>query len=179
MPRPGSWLKNLFAQESKEEVTTNELTPRINRAVESILENESLTADLDDAAAKVLLDWGIACANMIARSTASLNDIEVEDIMSPRMRATRRLMRLVNRRVSRQSHTDAGGGTTLLTKVIEQATIIYGTDFTPPDNEQRNAFLQEGLISSSPQFIMNLRALIENQVATRTSLEETDDQEKY
>lgn len=175
MSGPGSRFKDLFAQESQEEITTNELAPRINRVVESILENESLTADLDDVAAKALLDWGVACAKVIAQSTASLDDIEAEDVMSPRMHATRRLMRLVNRQVSRQSHTDAGGGATLLTKVIEQATTIYGKDFTPPDNEQRNAFLKEGLISSSPQFIANLRALIENQVATRTSSEEVED----
>jgi len=47
----------------------DELTRRAQDLAESILENESLTADLDDAAAKVLIDWGVACAEIIAHST--------------------------------------------------------------------------------------------------------------
>jgi hypothetical protein len=46
-----------------------EVSQRIERAAESILENERLTADLDDAAAQVLIDWGLACAELIAGST--------------------------------------------------------------------------------------------------------------
>jgi len=43
-----------------------DLEQRASRAAESILEDESLTSDLDDVAAKVLLDWGLACAKAIA-----------------------------------------------------------------------------------------------------------------
>ena len=35
-----------------------EIRRRVERAAESILENERLTADLDDQAADFLLDWG-------------------------------------------------------------------------------------------------------------------------
>lgn len=142
----------------------NELTRRVNRVAESILENERLTADLDDAAAKVLLDWGVACAERIAQSTTGLNDPEAEEVMSPRLRATRRLMRSVNRWIANRREMDAEGSATLLTKIIEQAAIIYDEDFTPPNHDRRDAFLRQSLdlIDDPPQLIVNLRRLIEH-----------------
>ncbi|MCP4541198.1 MAG: hypothetical protein GY832_29040 [Chloroflexi bacterium] len=165
MSKPGSWLKNLFERKPEEGVIVDKLTPRINLVVEGILENESLTSDLDDAAAQVLLDWGTACVKMIAQSTAGLDDVEAEEIMSPRLRATRRLMRQVNRRVSKPFPMNAETATKLLTKVIEQATIIYGKDFVPSAGERREAFLKEGFVSSAEEFIVNLRSLIETSIA--------------
>lgn len=142
----------------------DELTRRINRAAESILENERLTADLDDAAAKVLLDWGVTCAIMVAQSTAGLNDLEAEKVMSPRFRAVRRLMRSVNKWIAKRREMDAEGSATLLTKIIEQAAIIYGEDFTPPDDNQRNALLRQyvELTDNPSQIIATLRELLEN-----------------
>ena len=175
MFRPRSWLMNLFAQKSKKEVVTNQLAQCINHAVENILENESLTTDLDDAAAEALLDWGVACAKMIAQSTVGLNKIEAEDVMLPRLRATRRLMRLMNRWGSKRLQMDVESNAALLTKVIEQAVIIYGKGFTPPGDERRDAFLKEGLVSYTSQFIANLRTLIESQVVILTNSEGTGD----
>ena len=37
----------------------NAIQHRIQRAAESILENEALTEDLDDTAANVRIDWGV------------------------------------------------------------------------------------------------------------------------
>jgi hypothetical protein len=142
----------------------NELVQRVTRVAESILENERLTADLDDAAAKVLLDWGVACAEMIAQSTAGLNNLEAEEVMYPRLRATRRLMRSVNKWIAKQLEMDDEGSATLLAKIIKQAAIIYGESFMPPDNDRRNAFLrqQAEVTDNPPQIIANLRELLEN-----------------
>ncbi len=156
----------------------NELGQRIDRAVESILENESLTADLDDAAARVLLDWGIACARMIAQGSAGLNDLQAEQFMSPRLRATRRLMRVVNRWVPQRLQVNARENATLLAKMIEQAAVIFGQDYSPPTLDRRKGFLRKSLVDPPPQVIENLRVLIENlngQCATHSG--GTDDQE--
>jgi hypothetical protein len=155
------WL-NFSGRASNRRSTVNELTQRIHRAAESILENERLTADLDDAAAKVLLDWGIACAKMVARSTVGLDDAEAKESMSPRLRATRRLMRLVNRWIASRPDMDAEGGAMLLTDIIEQAAIIYDKDWIVPSDNRRDAFLRQGLVGSPVQFILNLHKLIEN-----------------
>jgi hypothetical protein len=170
-------LSKLFSRLLKSEAT-DELVQRINRVTQSILENESLTADLDDTAAKELLDWGIACAKMIVQDTTGLNNIEAEEAMSPRLRATRQLMRSVNGWVARQGEMDAEASSTSLTRIIEQATMIYGEGFTPPDNEQRAAFLrQQAELTNNPQqMIANLRGLLEKPGDTSVNQGEDDDQ---
>lgn len=115
---------------------------RATRAAESILDNESLTADLDDAAAKVLLDWGIACAELVARETADLSAQEAGEAIDSRLRAIRRLMRQVRQWATNRPDMDAETGAKLLNEIIEQAAAIY-PGFAPPDNKRRNAFLRE------------------------------------
>jgi hypothetical protein len=171
-----SQLSNLFSRLSKSEAT-KEVALRISRVTQSILENESLTADLDDTAAKELLDWGITCAKKIAQDTVGLNDAEAEETMSPRLRATRRLMRSVNSWVAKQGKMDAEASTTSLTKIIEQATIIYGEDFTPPDSERQAAFLRQQT-DNPQQMIASLRELLENPGDTSITQGEDDDQEE-
>jgi len=71
----------------------DQLNKRIDRAAESILENEALSSELDDAAAKVLLQWGVARATTIATETAGLDEQAAEGVMYPRQKALRRLLR--------------------------------------------------------------------------------------
>lgn len=144
-------------------VCKDELAKRVNRTAASILENEPLTADLDDPAAQVLLDWGVACAETIAQCTAGLDDTEAEDAMYPRLRAMRRLMRQVNRWT-----LDAEASAGLLAQMVEQAAIIYGDDFAPPSHERQDAFLrlQFEFADDPQQMIANLRELLEGPHAT-------------
>jgi hypothetical protein len=142
----------------------DEITQRADRAAESILENERLTADLDDAAAQVLLDWGVTCARMIARDTTGLDEVAAERAMSPRLRAIRRLMRQVNLWVIRGQVMDAQGRSDLLHRMVGRAAVIYGPDFTPPNERQREMFLMRYLefADDHPLVVANLRQLVEN-----------------
>lgn len=138
----------------------DELARRVDRAAESILENESLTANLDDASAKALLDWGVACAEMIAQSSAGLDDSEAEGAMSPRLRATRRLMRSVNEWLANRQRVDAKDNAMRLDKIIEQASIIYGESFPLPDSGRRDAFLARFKFNDPLQMIADLRQFL-------------------
>jgi hypothetical protein len=139
----------------------DELAQRINHAAESILENEALTADLDDVTAQALLDWGVACARMIAQGTEGLNDVEAENVMSPRLRAIRRLMRQVDQWIPQRREADVEASAALLTRIIAQATVIYGGDFIPPNSAQQDAFLRRNLAAAPEEIITRLRALID------------------
>ncbi len=157
-----------------------EVTRRIQRAAESILENEKLTADLDDAAANVLLDWGVACAEKIAGSTDGLGDSEAEEVISPRLRATRRLMRQVNRWVASGPDIDTEEEAEFLNQIIEQASVIYGDSFIPPADSQLTSFLvRHGELTDDPtQFIADLRELLEKPTdVSLTNQGEDNDQE--
>ncbi len=134
---------------------------QISRAVESLLENESLTSELDDDAAKALNDWGIDCVKQLAPSIASANSIEMEKIMSSQLRAIRRLMRSVNKWIGNWQETDTEGHTRRLSKVLEQAEIVYGKSFAQPTNDKQGDFLQhlDGM-DDPAQMIADLRRFL-------------------
>ncbi len=139
----------------------DELAKRVQRAAESILENESLTAGLSDPLAQVSLDWGIACAEHIARSTAGMSETETKEAMSQRLRATRRLMRRMRRWMTHRAEMDAQARAQALAQLIEQAAIIY-QNYTPPDDEGRAVFLRHapGLSADPIKMMTDLRALV-------------------
>ena len=144
--------------------TMDAVEKRKSRAVEGILENESLTSNLDDISAKALLDWGIACAKTIAQGTARLEDSEAEQVMSTRLRATRRLMRSINRWIGKQQEGTAEDPTRTLDRIIEQAPVIYGQALPSPMEELRDG-LSKLLVESArnpSQMIAGLRGLIES-----------------
>jgi hypothetical protein len=155
------------------------LEERAKHAAETILENESLTDGLDDAAAQVLLDWGLACAKMIAQSTANLNEAEAEETMSDRLRAVRRLMRPMDEWINRQA-LEPERSAALLAKIIEQAKVVYGEGYTPPTESQQENFLAQYQASeaSPQQIITDLRQFLENTATSTTNNSgEKNDQE--
>lgn len=138
----------------------DKLEERIKLAVQSLLENESLTADLDDEAAQTLLDWGISCVRRIALDTADLNDEEAEALMAPRLRAVRRLMRCVNNWLSAYSPEARESA---LSSIPTQATVIYGTKTVPLDEHRLKALasLSPGCGYTGSRLIAYLRKLVE------------------
>ncbi len=70
----------------------------IQRAVERLLEDEALTADLVDAAARLLLDWGIAQVTTVLREAGAASE-EAQT----RLAALRQQMRAIARQVGQLS----------------------------------------------------------------------------
>lgn len=140
------------------------LAYRMDRSAERILGNESLTAYLDDDTADILIDWGLICAQKIVQRTDGMEDSEAEEAMYGPMRATRRLMRAVNRWVANRESLSAEEQEALLSDIIAQAGIIYGNDYSPPTPNQQKAFLREirpGEVNAT-KTIQTLRQFVEN-----------------
>jgi hypothetical protein len=125
---------------------------RIQRAAESILENEALTADLDDEAAKELLDWGIACARKIASETADLDDEAAEEAMYQPMRSLRKMLRAANKWAA-----DPQAGN--LKRITKQAKKVLESD---SDEEKQTTFL-DMLPEDATTRVQALRSFIEGQ----------------
>ncbi|MEM7032302.1 MAG: hypothetical protein AAF629_22315 [Chloroflexota bacterium] len=134
---------------------------RINRAAESILENEKLTDGLDDEAAQALIDWGLTCAKSIMENTLGLNDEEAEELTYPQLKATRRLMRSVSKWIVRQSEGNSEAAQKSLQKVIEQAQTIYGDTVQLPDTLEAGTLANPSVSETPQQIIANLRTVIE------------------
>lgn len=135
------------------------LTERMNLAAESLLDNEALTAQLDEPAANALLDWGLACVKLIVQDTADLDEEAAETFIAPKLRATRLLMRSVNQWVARGDGDDRAGESSL-NEILEQAAKIY-PNYQPPNKAQQQAFLRQSLPDEPSEWILNLRRLVE------------------
>ena len=111
-----------------------QIQKRIQRAAESILENEALSADLDDDSAKVLLDWGVSLSRQITIQTVEMDDAQAEQAMYRPMRALRKMLSIANKWTN-------GPGEKNLRRMLEQAPDIYGSEYTPPGDEELRAFM--------------------------------------
>jgi len=78
-------------------ISDSELEARQRLAIEMILESESLTDDLQDDEAEILLDWGLAQAEACALATQQIADEEeARPALDQGVTTVRRAMRLVN-----------------------------------------------------------------------------------
>jgi len=133
---------------------------RINQAVASLTQNEALMEDLETEAASALLDWGSRQIHTIVAETGELDDASAEEMMHPRMRALRQMMRQVNTLASGRAGTDPAIRAGILDQLIASAALVYGPQVAPPDQNRRVEFL-EAPITSSKQWIDSLRDWLE------------------
>jgi hypothetical protein len=131
---------------------------RLQRVTESILENEALTANLDDEAAKVLLDWGVTLAQQIISETMELDEANAEEITYQPLRALRKMLRQIN-------NWAAAPEISGLEKIIEQAGITYGARHLAPGVELQTHFMDQisAGLQNPAENIRQLRRLLENQ----------------
>ena len=139
----------------------NQVERRISRVAESILENERLTADMDDKAATALMNWGVACGKQIAQATEDMDDETAEEAMYPRLRALRRLMRIVSSWLSKTEAGDSARDAGRLEQVLELAATVYGTDYAPPDAQAIASYLSRYEEYPPVLRVYELRKLIE------------------
>jgi hypothetical protein len=138
----------------------NSIEHRINQAVASLMQNEALMEDLETEAASALLDWGSQQIHYIIAETGELDDASAEEMMYPRMRALRQMMRQVNNLASGRADPDPVIRAGILDQLVDSATLVYGPQYVPPDQNRRTEFL-ETPITGSKQCIDFLRDWLE------------------
>ena len=136
----------------------DEMEIRNQHAAESILGNEALTADLDDQAAKVLIQWGISRARRIVGKTAGMSEEEAEQAMYKPMRALRKMLRTVNKLAVSQDMNQ-------LEKFLDRASDVYGSTISIPGGHERARFLMQ-LPKDPVERIARLRQFVEPERGT-------------
>ena len=129
-----------------------EIQSRIQRAAESILENEALTADLDDAAAKLLLDWGVTLSQQIAIQTIEMDESQAEESMYGPMRALRKMLRGAN-------NWAIAPGEKNLRRILETAPMVFA-GYTDPSDEELKAFIAQTPLTK-PERLIGLQRFLE------------------
>ncbi len=120
----------------------SQLGERLRWVAESLLENESLTADLDEEAAQGILDWGLALAEEIVQSTARLDDVKAEEAMEPRLQALRRLLRDASHFLAHTQRLTPEQAVRALDGLTRYAQKVYGAGYVAPETAARRAFVQ-------------------------------------
>jgi len=128
---------------------------RLRREINNLYSNEGLTSDLDDTSAKILLGWLEALVKRIVSRTAGMEDEPAEEAMYPRLKALRRLARVVNQAIRRQAEPAV-----LVEKILEHAQELYGEDFIQPDRQKIHALLGMSIIETEI-FILTLQQILE------------------
>jgi hypothetical protein len=119
------------------------LVRRERSIIDGILTNESLTDGFSDEDAREVIEWSLAIGKDVARKTAGLDEAQAEKVISERMYANRKLMRVVKRLVvdgqamSERDHEEA------LQRLHEQARIIYGDEALRGQADGQALFLQD------------------------------------
>ena len=104
----------------------DDLEKRRTQAASSILENEGLTADLNDETADELLNWGLALAEKLVMDSQDLDDDAAEEAMYTPLKALRKMLRAINKWLN-------SGDATYLETILNQTPLIYGeTAVIPP-----------------------------------------------
>ena len=145
---------------------TDALENRIQLAAESILENEKLTADLDDRAADALIQWGVNWATVSAQETTDLDDEQSTVFLYPRLKATRRMLRYVNNWLRQEdglAEQEAGQ----LAAIYRQAQVARGlvADESEIALEEETSFLDRAVAVTGDEQgrVLALRFILENE----------------
>jgi hypothetical protein len=150
-------LESLMFWKKKTPQPQIDLSERIRRVSESILENESLTGELEDAPAKLLLDWALSCTREIVQGTGGLHDAAAEEAMAPRLKALRQMLRSASRLASSRSpEVDI---TAELNRFYELAGKVYGRHIMPSDADQEE--MVAGNFPNPQELIARLRTKID------------------
>jgi len=154
---PGFSLKNLMFWKKKPPQPQIDLAGRIQSVIESLLENESLTNELEDAPARLLLDWAISCARKIVQGTSNLQDEAADEVMAPLLKDLRQMVRSASRLAS--SHSKDLDITTELDRFYELAGKVYGRPIVLSDADQKDMLAEDP--SKPLELIARLRTRIE------------------
>ena len=150
-----------FLSKKGDAVTEQVLQLRIRRISEEFLGNESLTEEADDSTANVLLDWGLDCVKRVVQGTKNLDDAQANEAMSERLRAIRQVLRLAGKWTTAAQTADPASQSSLLERILEQASIVYGGSSARIDEMKKQALLQQLRSAQPAEVVSRLRALLD------------------
>jgi uncharacterized protein (TIGR00730 family) len=82
------------------------LEDRVQRAAERLLENSSLTDDLNDPEATQLLNWGLKVSRRLVEKTVEMDDEQAEEFLYSPQKNLRRVMRRINTLIAEANADD-------------------------------------------------------------------------
>jgi uncharacterized protein (TIGR00730 family) len=102
------------------------LEDRVRRAAERLLENSSLTDDLNDPEANQLLNWGLEVSRRLVEKTAEMDDEQAEEFLYGPQKNLRRVMRRINKLIAEANADDSTPAAETLQGILEAVAEVPG-----------------------------------------------------
>ena len=102
-----------------------DLNARMERVIEEMAGNEALLEMLDTAAAREMLNWGIATAKSMMSRARGLDDMDADLAILPRLKAIRQSMRSIGNWAAGK-YVDAEDRIQLREKLLANFRTIFG-----------------------------------------------------
>ena len=119
-----------------------EIGARVQRVIEELTGNEALLEMLETEAATELLDWGIEMATSPVKRTEGMDDADAEQILLPRLKAVRQVMRSVGNWAAGK-YVDPESRAQLRDKLLENFKVIFGGEARLPSPEEMDELLNQ------------------------------------
>ena len=119
-----------------------EIGARVQRVIEELTGNEALLEMLETEAATELLDWAIELATSLVKSTEGRDEAEAEQVLLPRLKAVRQMMRSVGNWAAGK-YVDPASRVQLKDKLLENFKVIFGEEARLPPPEKMDELLSQ------------------------------------
>ena len=139
---------------------TDKTTAALSRAIDALLGNEALTDRLADEPARLLLDWGTACTRQIFEHFPALDPQDQEELLAPRLKAVRRLMRSLNQWVPERLAASAESNQESLQALLPLMAEIDSTGPPAPGAAEMEEFWRQHASLPDGEFLAALRRFL-------------------
>lgn len=133
---------------------------RLQAAIENLLGNASLTGQLDDDAAQVLIDWGIAWTRQVFIDTTNDDLVPQDQALEVRLRTLRRFMRQVNRWAPAFQDASREDNAFALQRLVTLVQEIFGPETPVPSPQEQAEFLEAQSAKNALELIQALKNFV-------------------
>lgn len=139
-----------------------EIGARVQRVIEELTGNEALLEMLETEAATELLDWGIEMASSLVKRTEGMDEAEAEQVLLPRLKAVRQVMRSVGNWAAGQ-YVDPESRAQLRDTLLGHFKVIFGGDVRLPSPQEMDELLNQvdDKNNATHQLILKLKQSLE------------------
>jgi len=119
-----------------------EIGARVQRVIEELTGNEALLEMLETEAATELQDWAIEMATSLVKRTEGMDDADAEQILLPRLKAVRQMMRSVGNWAAGK-YVDPESRVQLRDNLLGYFKVVFGEGARLPSAEKMNELLNQ------------------------------------
>lgn len=138
-----------------------DINERIQSAIEELTGNEALFEMLEAEAAEEMMAWAKSLTSFVVRRTKGRDDFEMEQALTPRLKAVRQAVRSIGNWAAGK-YEDPAGRVQLRDKLLDQFRTVFGEAAELPSPDEMDSVLNEvdSPETNAQQLILRLKKLL-------------------